>query len=78
MFRPYLYDFIEDKRMYEVTWVDDPNRTNTQHISIEVHSKSTTSNAGMMYKLTDFMKTGSVTARYKSSGICRQTRPFAQ
>jgi hypothetical protein len=35
----YLYDFIGDKRMYEVTWVDDPNRTNTKHIFIEMHSK---------------------------------------
>jgi len=59
----YLYDFIGDKRMYEVTWVDDPSRTNTQHTFIEVHSKSTTSTAGMMYKLTVFMKTGSVTVQ---------------
>jgi len=59
----YLYDFIGDKRMYEVTWVDDPSRTNTQHTFIEVHSKSTTSTAGMMYKLTVFVKTGSVTVQ---------------
>ena len=59
--------------MYEVIWVDDPNRTNTQHIFIEVHSKSTTSNAGMMYKLSVYENKVGNYARYKSSGICQQT-----
>ena len=50
----YLYDIIGSKRMYAVTWHDDPNTENVQHIFIDVHSKSTTSLSGMLYKLTVF------------------------
>ena len=47
--RIFLYDFVGQKRMHEVSWLDDPNPSNLQHIFIEVHSKSTTaSNTGML------------------------------
>lgn len=58
----YLYDFVGQKRMHDVKWTDDS--TDLQKIFIEVHSKSTTaSNAGMLYKLTVFIKTGSFTVQ---------------
>ena len=73
----YLYDYVGDKRMYDVTWLDDPNRESVQQIFIEVHSKSTTT-TNMLYKLTLFMKTGSVTVQgtNKSTFVNKHFKPL--